>query len=575
MGATDVAERDILANALANMSLSDLKSAYGVKRGGSFINEYPRLDKDGQRTDGGPHDPNHLMGSFPTLLPYAQGGIETNRPIPVSYADHVRRDLQYWDKRFRKDLHYVFQTFGVLQKRQVFSHACLQIKKKDFLRNEEAIGLLKPSDLLKAAGEESRRVPFSNPSVRSLRRHITSVRSEVMGTDESRVGIRSKVWSLTAAIGPPSLWITINPSDTGDPIAQVLAGVDIDLDRFSASLGPDASTRSNTIAADPYAASKYFHFIIDTVLTILFGVKADRNRSHVKCKPGIFGEMAAYIGTVEAQGRGTLHFHVICWMKGAPSADRIRELLTVDDFRGKIVKFIGSCIRSDIKGADGSEIRAMKREDSVSFSRPVNPQENEYSVRCQKAEEKLARAVQIHSCTREACLDVVKGRLVCKRNAPFPLSKTNWISEDGSWGSKIIYGYVNAWSPAILQTVRANQDIKLITNGAETKDLAWYITNYVAKKQRESSNLSILLAKRIAFHNKQERYTADITKRNRRLLQRCTNTLSREQVFSAPEVMSYLMGFGDRKISHHFESLYTGELFSALREAYPCLRHKK
>jgi hypothetical protein len=153
------------------------------------------------------------MGAFPVLYPYTEGGIETDRPIPVSYAEHARWALQYWDKRFRTDLHFVFQVFGVLQKRQVCNSAGLQIKRKDFMQSESAIRSLKPADLFQAAGEESRRVPFSNPAVKSLRKHLSSVRSKVMGTDESRVGIRSKIWSLTVELGPPSLWITINPAD--------------------------------------------------------------------------------------------------------------------------------------------------------------------------------------------------------------------------------------------------------------------------------------------------------------------------------------------------------------------------
>ena len=76
-----------------------------------------------------------------------------------------------------------------------------------------------------------------------------------------------------AHIGPPSLWITVNLSDTGDPIVQVIMGTDIDLDKFVSGCGPDATTRSNTIAADPFAAAKYFHFIINCILEILFGVK--------------------------------------------------------------------------------------------------------------------------------------------------------------------------------------------------------------------------------------------------------------------------------------------------------------
>ena len=572
VGGTDVDKRDALSSALANVSEAGRRESYAIKRGNDFVNEYARTNTEGERTDGGPGNANHLLGAFPTLYCYGKGGIEVNRPKAVGYADHVRRDLQYWDKRFRKDLHYVFQVFGVLQKRQVCKSAGIQIKRSDFLKHERTIESLKPSDLTQAAGEEKRHVPFSNPAVRCLRKHISSTRAKVMGTDESRVSLRSKVWSLTAHIGPPSFWITVNPSDTGDPIAQVLAGADIDLDRFVSGRGPDATMRSNTIAGDPFAAAKYFHFIIDCVLEILFGVKAAKRGGHVKRKTGVLGDMAAYIGAVEAQGRGTLHFHVIAWLKGSPTSSRMKELLQKEEFRKKVADFIAANIRSDIAGANGQEIRAMKKEKAVSYSRPVDPRQSDYAARARHAEQNLARATQVHTCTSEACLKLVKNRLVCKRHAPFALSEKDWIAPDGSWGSRRRYGYINAWSPPIMQAVRCNQDIKLISNGAETKDVTWYFSGYVAKNQREISNSSALLAKRLAFHKKQERYSADTKLRSKRLLQRCANTLSREQVFSAPEVMSYLMSWGDRKLSHNYVTLYMSDIYATLKKTYPILR---
>jgi hypothetical protein len=571
VGGTDVAEHDALSSALVNVSKAEQQKSFAVKRGSDFVNEYARKDLEGEWSDGGPNNPNHLLGAFPTLYCYGKGGIETSRPIDVSYGDHVRRDLQYWDRRFRKDLHYVFQVFGVLQKRQVCKSAGIQIGRKDFKKNEGVIQTLKPGDLAQAAEEESRRVPFSNPAVRHLRKYIRSTRAKVMGTDESRVSLRSKVWSLTAHIGPPSLWITINPSDTGDPIAQVLAGADIDLDKFVNERGPDATARSNTIAGDPFAAAKYFHFIIDCVLEILFGVKASRRGSHVVRKSGIFGEMAGYIGAVEAQARGTLHFHVIAWLKGSPTSSRMKELLQKEGFRKRVTDFIASNIRSDIGGGNGQQIKSMKKEKAVSYSRPVDPRGPNYMARAQQTEDTLARATQVHTCTVQACLKLVKNRLVCKRHAPFALSEDNWIAPDGSWGSKRRYGYINAWSPPIMQTVRCNQDIKLISNGTETKDVTWYFSGYVAKNQREICNSSALLAKRLAFHEKQERYSEDTKSRNKRLLQRCANTLSREQVFGAPEVISYLMNFGDRKLSHNFVTLYMSDIYSTLKKTYPSL----
>jgi hypothetical protein len=126
-----------------------------------------------------------------------------------------------------------------------------------------------------------------------------------------------------------------------------------------------------------------------------------------------------------------------------------------------------------------------------------------------------------------------------------------------------------------MQCIRANHDIKLITNGAETRDIAFYISLYVAKRQANSSNASALLAKKLAFHRLQERYNSDITQLNKRLLERCANTLTREQEFSAPEVIGYLMGWGDRFISHFFVSIYWSGVVAMIKQKFPELCMKK
>ena len=216
-------------------------------------------------------------------------------------------------KGFVKTYITCFRSLGSCKKGEsVATHAFRSIK-KDFLTNEEAIGLLKPSDLLKAAGEESRRIPFSNPSVRSLRKHITSVHSEVMGMDESRVGIRSKVWSLTAAIGPPSLWITINPSNTGDPIAQVLAGVNIALDR-PRCLNKIQHHICRSIHSIEIFSFYYQHCWKFCLWSKLIEIEVTSNVS-------LASSVRWQHSTVKAQGKGTLYFYVICLMKGTPSAD--------------------------------------------------------------------------------------------------------------------------------------------------------------------------------------------------------------------------------------------------------------
>jgi hypothetical protein len=111
--------------------------------------------------------------------------------------------------------------------------------------------------------------------------------------------------------------------------------------------------------------------------------------------------------------------------------------------------------------------------------------------------------------------------------------------------------------------------------GMETKDIVWYITHYIAKKQRELSNTSALLAKTFVFHQTKEERNFDLIARNKLLLQHCANTLSHEQELSGPKVVSYLMGWGDCYISHHFETLPWFSVLSALRNTFPVLQKER
>ena len=66
-----------------------------------------------------------------------------------------------------------------------------------------------------------------------------------------------------------------------------------------------------------------------------------------------------------------------------------------------------------------------------------------------------------------------------------------------------------------MHCMRSNHDIKLILNGMETKDISWYIKNYMAKKQQDFSNVSALFAKRIAHHWKKEKNNSDLRQINK------------------------------------------------------------
>jgi Helitron helicase-like domain at N-terminus len=55
---------------------------------------------------------------------------------------------------------------------------------------------------------------------------------------------------------------------------------------------------------------------------------------------GIFGFINGYFGVVEAQGRGSLHVHMLIWLKNAPNADEMLELLSLSQFHEKVAAYI-------------------------------------------------------------------------------------------------------------------------------------------------------------------------------------------------------------------------------------------
>ena len=49
---------------------------------------------------------------------------------------------------------------------------------------------------------------------------------------------QTQIWGSCLWLGPPSLWLTINPIDYEDPIAQIFTGGKINMDAFMDVMGP-------------------------------------------------------------------------------------------------------------------------------------------------------------------------------------------------------------------------------------------------------------------------------------------------------------------------------------------------
>lgn len=94
---TDVGDNEVLVHALMNVSQKDKQAGWAVRRSGNFLNEYGRTNEKGEHFLGTPKNANHLLGTFPCLFLYGQGGFEVERKQAVSYTAHTCWCLRYAD----------------------------------------------------------------------------------------------------------------------------------------------------------------------------------------------------------------------------------------------------------------------------------------------------------------------------------------------------------------------------------------------------------------------------------------------------------------------------------------------
>ncbi|CAK5283390.1 unnamed protein product [Mycena citricolor] len=457
--------------------------------------------------------------------------------------------------------------------------ARIQMRRKDFEKDAWILSAITQQALEKAKIEEDQKQRISDPAVCLLRQHVHSAVGRVQGSNESCTILRSQLWSTTLYTGPWNLWITINPSGIHDPIAQVFAGEHIDLNNFISTAGPDVNQRGQNIAADPYTATKFFHFTIRTILEMLFGIKTLGFR--VRSEMGIFGQLAAYFGMVEGQNRASLHFHLIAALRWAPNADKMQELLQREDFREKIWAYIRVNMCAYLPGLDLAEgVKDIAVEKEIAYNRPPNPDVPAYWEQVQDFERCLARTEQVHTCNIWRCLVVTKsGHLRCKRRAPFPCSTDDYVFPNGDWGPKRLYEYINGWNPALLVNVRCNNNSKFLTHGDDTKKITLYILGYATKPQLRNHNTSAILAKGYAYHTAMaalpDEQIKDLRDRQRLLLFWLVHAINWEQELGAPMVISYLMGWGDCYKLHNYVPIYWTSFAATLRKAFPSLHQHK
>ena len=284
------------------------------------------------------YNPKLLGGLYPTLFCYGLGSPEDqSRPVEIKFREHIRYLLSCNDRRFEKSHSFIFVVFNLLQRRDACFHAQLIATKPYFQTSAQEIQSLKSSDIEMALNNLSKGTysSKSNKALNTLLQHIKTIGGRVMGSAYSRTSLRTRIHALIYNQGLPSIFLTLNPADIHSPVALYFSGVKLDLDNVQMRQLMTAYKRAEIVASHPVATAKLSHLLISNILeTMIVG--------------GVLGPIKAYFGTVESQGRGSLHLHLLIWLDHDMTPVDMRTSIQNATFCEKLIAYLEDIIKEDL-----------------------------------------------------------------------------------------------------------------------------------------------------------------------------------------------------------------------------------
>ena len=523
-----------------------------------------------------PHDPqpvNEFCNPklfpmiYPCLFPYGIGGSEDPRRCSkLALKRHVKHWFKLTDRRFQEHYSFLFTAFNILQRRAVLLHTSLKVKKKSFDSIAADFASVSPSavhivseriargDYETVNSDEERRVA-------NLMKQVRLVTTHVPGSSSSRVAMRNEIRGLMIDRGMPSFYITINPADLFNPLVTFLAGSDINIDELAPADVPTYWDQSLLVARNPAVAAKFFNLYMKAFISAILGYDS----KSVNVEGGILGVVKAYYGCVEAQGRGTLHCHMMVWVEGGLNPNEIKRRVLDEgstDFKDRLLAFLDDTISNCVPDDPNSELSipsSLNHPCSVRGVSSTLQGESRRKAR-QKDMHNLVKKCQLHR-HGKTCYKYWKGGSDPKE-CRFGLDVSKFREESsvdditGELCLRCLDGLVNNFNHTILEAVRCNMDINFIGSGASAKAILYYITDYITKSQLKTHVAFAALELAVSKLGEYDPLSDDVTIRSKRLLQKCAHAMISHQELSAPQVVSYLMDFEDHFTSHTFKNLF-------------------
>ncbi|CAF4705232.1 unnamed protein product, partial [Rotaria sp. Silwood2] len=296
-----------------------------------------------------------------------------------------------------------------------------------------------------------------------------------MGSTYSRTALRTRIHALIYNQGLPSIFLTLNPADIHSPVALYFAGAKLDLDNIQIEQLMTTYKRAEIIASHPVATAKFFHLLITNILdTMIVG--------------GVLGPVKAYFGTVENQGRGSLHLHLLIWLDHDFKPCDLKEKIQNVDFREKLKAYLEDIIKEDLDEFKGK--RTFENPDTTNASRnesktipaclpTPNPSSPNFASRFCADIVQLVESNNIHkhSDTGYKYWNAnQEDKKTCRMRMPRKLVSNSTIDPaTGNICMRRCDPWINNFNEYLIAAGRSNMDIKFIWSGSDAKALVYNI----------------------------------------------------------------------------------------------------
>ncbi|TFK51591.1 hypothetical protein OE88DRAFT_1712692 [Heliocybe sulcata] len=197
----------------------------------------------------------------------------------------------YHDKRFQLDQYFPIIAFNQEQIKSSTTGGFLAADRNSF--NDITNRLLSINKFVLAElatrmskGEKVQPMTEDEKNCFQLLHDLDLIGGCVDGSLTNKKYMRNEIWSLIAYKGAPSWFITFAPADVQHLICLYYA-----------------DTMQSFIAGNPVAGARFFDMMVKLFIKHVLGVGSEQD--------GLYGKSSAYYGTVEQQGRLTLHLHLL------------------------------------------------------------------------------------------------------------------------------------------------------------------------------------------------------------------------------------------------------------------------